>query len=186
MKKFPNNIVYKKAHLIASYKGTKSTSLGLYTTGLRLKSNCHLSHAQLEASRRVLVRLLRPKEQKNKKNLKLIHSARKKTKRKIVHKAKRSRFLLIRSNLVNPLSKKPLQTRMGKGKGIPYAWTSVKKSTSILLEMSRRQHNLTLIRKLFTISAFKLPVKTKFIYSKAFTRRESNFNKKKVLWFKGY
>lgn len=52
---------------------------------------------------------------------------------------------------------------MGKGKGTPYAWTTVKKSTSILLEMSRRQHNLALINKLFRISALKLPVKTKFV-----------------------
>jgi ribosomal protein L16/L10AE len=188
MKQFPNNIIYKKSHKIQNFKGNKAVNLALFTSGLKLKKDsCYLSYAQFEASRRVIVRLLRPKEIKNKKNLKLIHSARK---RKVKSRSKtiKKRFLFLRTNFCLPLTKKPLQVRMGKGKGNPYTWVYAARRSRVIFEMSRQRYNLRLIHKLFHYSALKLPRKVKFIFDKRFTRRETNFSVKPrtFRYFKGY
>jgi ribosomal protein L16/L10AE len=123
MKKFPNNIVYSRPHKIKTMKGTKGINLSRYTAGLRMKASAYLSYEQLEACRRVVSRLIKPKEIKNKKNQKIAQSTQKKSLRNVRrNKAKRKKILLIRSNLCLPLTKKPLQVRMGKGKGAVDKW----------------------------------------------------------------
>jgi len=122
MKKIPNNIIFKKNHKIKKIKGRKGVNLALFTAGIKIKkASCYMTHTQFESTRRVIVRMLRPKEVKNKKNLKLIQSARKRRNR-IKPKANRKKFLLLRTNFCLPLTKKPLQVRMGKGRGNPYTW----------------------------------------------------------------
>lgn len=58
-----------------------------------------------------------------------------------------------------PVSKKPLETRMGKGKGNPEFWVAVIKPGRILFEVSGVSKEVAL--KAFRLAGNKLPFKTK-------------------------
>jgi len=60
-----------------------------------------------------------------------------------------------------PITKKPAETRMGKGKGAPEQWVAVIRPGKVLFEMEGvdRQTALSAMR----LAAHKLPIKTKFI-----------------------
>jgi large subunit ribosomal protein L16 len=60
-----------------------------------------------------------------------------------------------------PISKKPAEVRMGKGKGSPEAWVAVIKPGRILYEMEGVSRELA--REALRLAAFKLPVKTRFV-----------------------
>ena len=60
-----------------------------------------------------------------------------------------------------PITKKPAEVRMGKGKGPPEAWVAVVKPGRILYEMEGV--NRELAREAFRLAAHKLPVKTKIV-----------------------
>nr|ADD25159.1 ribosomal protein L16 [Didymium iridis]ADD25160.1 ribosomal protein L16 [Didymium iridis] len=181
MKKFPNNVVYSRPHKIKTMKGTKGINLSRYTAGLRLKSSSYISYEQLEASRRVISRLVKPKEVKNKKNQKIALSAQKKLLRGSRRtKAKRKKYLLIRSNLCLPLTKKPLQVRMGKGKGSVDTWVYSAKQSRVIFEMSQQQYKLDRIKTIFHSTSIKLPTTTKFTFNRTRFRRESNFKRKNI------
>ncbi len=65
-----------------------------------------------------------------------------------------------------PVTKKPPETRMGKGKGELSHWVAVVKRGRVLFELSGIPEDFA--RYVFRLVAFKLPVKTRFI-----TRNES-------------
>jgi len=176
MKKFPNNVVYNRPHKIKTMKGTKGINLSRYTAGLRIKSSAYISYEQLEASRRVISRLVKPKEVKNKKNQKIAQSTQKRSARSVRRfKAKRKKFLLIRSNLCLPLTKKPLQVRMGKGKGLVDRWVYSARQSRVIFEMSRQQYKLPRIKSILSTTSVKLPTKTKFTFDPSRFRRETYF-----------
>jgi large subunit ribosomal protein L16 len=58
-----------------------------------------------------------------------------------------------------PISKKPAETRMGKGKGAPEFWAAVIKPGQILFEIGGVE--LDLAAKAMTLAGSKLPIKTK-------------------------
>ena len=58
-------------------------------------------------------------------------------------------------------TKKPAETRMGKGKGDIDRWVGVAKRGMILFEIGGIPEELA--RRIFRLVAFKLPVKTKFV-----------------------
>lgn len=60
-----------------------------------------------------------------------------------------------------PISKKPLETRMGKGKGAPEDWVAVVKPGRILYEMEGVA--LEVAKEAFRLAAHKLPIETKFV-----------------------
>ncbi len=60
-----------------------------------------------------------------------------------------------------PITKKPAETRMGKGKGDPSHWVAVVKKGKILFEMSGVP--LELARECMRVAAHKVPFRTKFI-----------------------
>jgi len=60
-----------------------------------------------------------------------------------------------------PLTKKPLETRMGKGKGAPEFWVCVVKPGRILFELEGVSEDVA--REAFRLAGHKLPVKTKVI-----------------------
>ena len=60
-----------------------------------------------------------------------------------------------------PVSKKPLETRMGKGKGSPEFWVAVVKPGRILYEMEGV--SLDIAKEAMRLAAQKLPIHTKFI-----------------------
>jgi large subunit ribosomal protein L16 len=60
-----------------------------------------------------------------------------------------------------PVSKKPQETRMGKGKGAPEFWVAVVRSGRILYEMEGVDE--TVAREAMRLAAHKLPLKTRFV-----------------------
>ncbi|HTS89136.1 MAG TPA: 50S ribosomal protein L16 [Gemmatimonadales bacterium] len=60
-----------------------------------------------------------------------------------------------------PITKKPAETRMGKGKGNPEGWVAVVKPGRVLFEVEGIE--VALARKALGLAAAKLPVKTRFI-----------------------
>lgn len=62
-----------------------------------------------------------------------------------------------------PVTKKPAETRMGKGKGNPELWVAVVKPGRILFEIEGI--DATLARQAFALAAAKLPVRTKVVAS---------------------
>ena len=60
-----------------------------------------------------------------------------------------------------PITKKPAETRMGKGKGSPEGWVAVIKPGRILYEMEGVEP--TLAREAFRLAAHKLSLPTMFV-----------------------
>ncbi|MBI4830503.1 MAG: 50S ribosomal protein L16 [Candidatus Lindowbacteria bacterium] len=60
-----------------------------------------------------------------------------------------------------PVTKKPLETRMGKGKGEPEAWVAVVKPGRILFEIEGVKEDLA--KEAFRLAASKLPIRTRFV-----------------------
>lgn len=61
-----------------------------------------------------------------------------------------------------PISKKPAETRMGKGKGAPEFWAAVIKPGQILFEVGGVE--LALAARAMELAGSKLPIKTKIAY----------------------
>ena len=60
-----------------------------------------------------------------------------------------------------PVTKKPAETRMGKGKGNPEGWVAVIKPGRVMFEVSGVPEELA--REAMRVAGHKLPVKTKFV-----------------------
>ncbi|ECY9727375.1 50S ribosomal protein L16, partial [Campylobacter coli] len=60
-----------------------------------------------------------------------------------------------------PLTKKPLETRMGKGKGAVEEWVMNIKPGRIIYEMAGVSEEMA--REALTLAMHKLPFKTKFV-----------------------
>ena len=60
-----------------------------------------------------------------------------------------------------PVTKKPAETRMGKGKGNPEEWVAVVKPGRILYEMEGTPE--TVARDAFRLASQKLPIRTRFV-----------------------
>ena len=84
------------------------------------------------------------------------------TRKAMVKKMKRLGYLWIRIFPDTPVTLKPNENRMGKGKGSVSFWISKVKSGQILFEISGISFENA--QKIFKIGANKLPIPTKFIY----------------------
>jgi large subunit ribosomal protein L16 len=60
-----------------------------------------------------------------------------------------------------PVTKKPLETRMGKGKGAPEEWVAVVKPARILYEIEGVDRGVA--EEALRLAAHKLPIKTRFV-----------------------
>ncbi len=69
--------------------------------------------------------------------------------------------LFIRIFPDKPVSKKPLEVRMGKGKGAPEFWVAVVKPGRVLYELQGVDEETA--REAFRLAGHKLPIKTKFV-----------------------
>ena len=74
---------------------------------------------------------------------------------------KRAGKLWIRIFPDKPITKKPLEVRMGKGKGSVEAWVCPVQPGRVLFEISGVPEELA--RSAFRLAAAKLPVKTRFL-----------------------
>ncbi len=100
--------------------------------GLKALEPCWLTNRQIEAARVALTRHL-----------------------------KRGGKIWIRVFPDKPVTKKPAETRMGKGKGAPEYWVAVVKPGRMLFEIEGVPE--TLAREAMRLAANKLPLKTKFV-----------------------
>jgi large subunit ribosomal protein L16 len=100
--------------------------------GLQATEPVWLTSRQIEAARRAMVRYI-----------------------------KRRGKIWIRVFPDKPVTKKPAETRMGKGKGSVEFWVAVIKPGRILFEMSGVEEPLA--REALRLAAYKLPCKTKFV-----------------------
>lgn len=60
-----------------------------------------------------------------------------------------------------PVTKKPAETRMGKGKGNPELWVAVVKRGRVICEIAGVKEERA--REIFSLVKSKLPMKTKFV-----------------------
>jgi len=74
---------------------------------------------------------------------------------------KRSGRIWIRVFPDKPITKKPAETRMGKGKGPPEEWVAVVRPGRILYEMEGVNEEIG--RQAFRLAGHKLPIATKFV-----------------------
>lgn len=69
-----------------------------------------------------------------------------------------------------PITRKPQEVRMGKGKGAPEYWAAVVKPGRILFEISGVPYDVA--KEALRLAAQKLPVKTKFIVANDYAEKE--------------
>ena len=100
--------------------------------GLQALENGWVTHTQLEAARVALTRHVR-----------------------------RGGRIYIRIFPHKPVTKKPAETRMGKGKGMPEFWVAVVQRGRVLVEMEGIPQDLA--KGALRLAAAKLPVKTRFV-----------------------
>ena len=79
----------------------------------------------------------------------------------MTRKVKRGGKIWIRVFPDKPITKKPAETRMGKGKGAPDQWVCVVRPGRIMFEMEGV--NETDAKRAMQLAAAKLPVKTRFV-----------------------
>ncbi len=132
----PKRVKYRKSQR-GTRKGlaTKGVSVSFGEFGLQALENLYLTNTQIEAARVALTRTLRE-----------------------VGK------VWIRAFPDKSLTKKPAETRMGKGKGAPEHWVAVVKRGRILFEMEGIP--MELAKDSLRLAAHKLPFKTKFVTRK--------------------
>jgi len=79
----------------------------------------------------------------------------------ITRHLKRGGKIFVRVFPDKPISKKPAETRMGKGKGAPEEWVAVVKRGRILFEVEGVEQSLA--EEAFRLAGHKLPIKTTLI-----------------------
>ena len=79
----------------------------------------------------------------------------------ITRRVKRVGKLYIRIFPDKPITKKPAETRMGKGKGSPEEWVAVVKPGRVMYEIQGVSEEAA--REAFRLASHKLPIKTRFL-----------------------
>jgi large subunit ribosomal protein L16 len=129
----PNRTKFRKAHKGRIHGvATSGNSLTFGQFGLKALEPERVSARQIEAARRAMTRHM-----------------------------KRSGRVWIRIFPDVPVSKKPIEVRMGKGKGTPELWVCRIKPGRILFEIDGV--SVQVAREALDLAAAKLPIKTRFI-----------------------
>jgi len=110
----------------------RGTSLAFGTYGLKALDPIWLTNRQIEAARQAMTRAM-----------------------------KREGNVWIRIFPDKPITRKPLEVRMGKGKGNPEFWAAVVEPGRILFECDGVTEQVA--QEAMLLAAQKLPIKTKFI-----------------------
>jgi large subunit ribosomal protein L16 len=129
----PKRVKYRKAHR-GRRKGNakRGSSVSFGDFGLKALEPAWITSRQIEACRVALSR-----------------------------KMKRDGRVWIRIFPDKPVSKKPLETRMGKGKGAPEFWVAVIKPGRVMFEVSGVTRQVA--NEALQICSHKLPIKTKVV-----------------------
>jgi large subunit ribosomal protein L16 len=130
---FPKKTKFRKAFKGRIHGVAKGgTTLNFGTYGLKALEPERITSRQIEAARRAITRHM-----------------------------KRAGRVWIRIFPDVPVSKKPIEVRMGKGKGTPEYWACRVKPGRIMFEVDGI--SMDLAKRAFELAAAKLPIKTKFI-----------------------
>ena len=129
----PKKVKYRK-QMRGRRKGKawRGASLAFGEFGLKALENAWITDRQIEASRVAITRFI-----------------------------KRGGKLWIRIFPDKPFTKKPAETRMGKGKGAPERWVAPVKPGRIMFEMAGIDESTA--REALGLAAHKLPIPTKFV-----------------------
>jgi len=111
---------------------TRGNKVSFGEFGLKATTHGHITQRQIEAARRALTRFI-----------------------------KRGGRVWIRIFPDKPITKKPLEVRMGSGKGNPEYWVAPVQPGTVLYEMEGV--NETEAREAFRLAAAKLPIRTTFV-----------------------
>ncbi len=117
-------------------KAWRGSDLAFGDYGLQALGTCWMTARQIEAGRRAITRYVR-----------------------------RGGKLWIRVFPDKPVTKKPLETRQGSGKGPVEMWAAVVKPGRVLYEMGGVDESVA--REAFRLAAYKLPIATKFVSREA-------------------
>lgn len=129
----PKRVKYRKAHRgRRTGKATRGNSISFGNFGLKAMQPAWITQRQIEAARVALTRQM-----------------------------KRDGKVWIRIFPDKPFTKKPAETRMGKGKGAPEYWVAVVKPGTIMFEVGGV--NSATAMEAMRLAAHKLPIKTKFV-----------------------
>ena len=129
----PKKVRYRKQHRgRRTGAAYRGSSLNFGSFGLKALEPCWLTNRQIEAGRIAMTRYV-----------------------------KRGGKIWIRVFPDKPVSKKPQETRMGKGKGAPEFWVAVVQPGRILYEMEGVDENVA--REAMRLAAHKLPLRTRFV-----------------------
>jgi large subunit ribosomal protein L16 len=129
----PKKVKFRKSHRgRMSGKATRGAELSFGEFGLQALEPCWLTARQLEAGRVTITRFM-----------------------------KRRGKLWVRSFPWKPVTKKPTEVRMGKGKGDPEFWVDVIRPGKIIYELEGIPESVA--KEAMKLAARKLPIKTRFI-----------------------
>ena len=129
----PKKTKYRKSHRL-TYEGRAkgNTELSFGDYGLMAQEGAWISARQIEAARIAMTRYM-----------------------------KRGGKVFINIFPHLPLTKKPLETRQGKGKGAVEQWVAVVKEGKIMFEIKGGSEEVA--REAFRLASHKLPIKCKFV-----------------------
>jgi large subunit ribosomal protein L16 len=129
----PKKVKYRKSQRGRMRgKAARGSTLSFGEFGLQALEPCWLTARQLEAGRITITRFV-----------------------------KRRGKLWLRSFPWKPVTKKPTEVRMGKGKGDPEFWVDVIRPGRIIFELEGVTEDLA--KEAMRLAAHKLPIKTRFI-----------------------
>jgi large subunit ribosomal protein L16 len=117
-------------------KATSGNAVDFGDFGLQALESAWVTAAQIEAARRAITRHIR-----------------------------RGGKVWIRVFPDKPVSKKPAETRMGSGKGLPDHWVAVVRTGRVMFEMAGVGEPIA--REAIRLASHKLPFKTRFIVREA-------------------
>jgi len=132
----PKRVKYRK-HQRGRRRGiaTKGSNISFGDCGLQALENAWLTNVQIEACRISIMRVL-----------------------------KGAGKLWIRAFPDKSVTKKPAETRMGKGKGMPIYWVSIVKRGKVVFELGGVDEMLA--KEALRYAASKLPFRTRFVTRK--------------------
>jgi large subunit ribosomal protein L16 len=129
----PNRVKYRKIQRGRNRgKAQRGSTVTFGEYGLKTLEHAWITNRQIEASRIAINRYL-----------------------------KRDGKVWIRIFPDKPFTKKPLETRMGKGKGSPEGWVAVVKPGRIMFEVAGVAEDSA--KEALRLASHKLPIKTKFV-----------------------
>lgn len=129
----PNRTKYRRPHRLSHEGRSKAgREVAFGEFGLVAESGAYVSNRQIESARIAMTRYM-----------------------------KRGGKVWIKIFPQLAITKKPLEVRMGSGKGAPEGWVAVVKPGRVMFEVAGVPEEVA--REAFRLASHKLPVKTKFV-----------------------